>query len=90
MLKRNMEAYSTEPAKQARRMRRDPSLQIVLWSLWTLTVVGTAFWRWRSDVAANQPVDLLGLAIYSVLIGLVGMLAITWVEIWLEPQRFLD
>ena len=40
--------------------------QIVLWSLWTLTVVGTAFWRWYGDITAQQPVDMLGLVIYSV------------------------
>jgi len=62
----------------------------VLWSLWTLAVVGTAFWHWRSDIAAQQPVDMLGLVIYSVLTGLVGMLVVTMIERWLEPLRFID
>lgn len=90
MLNHNTETYSPESAKQAHRARRDPSLQFVLWSLWTLAVVGTAFWHWRGDIAAQQPVNLLGLVIYSALTGLVGMLAITLVELWLEPERFLD
>ena len=86
----SVETYAPESAKQEPRARRDHSLHIILWSLWTLAVVGTAFWNWRADVAAHQPVDLLGLVIYSVLAGLVGMLAITLVELWLEPLGFLD
>ena len=42
------------------------------------------------DIAAQQPVNILGLVIYSVLAGLVGMLVLTLIERWLEPLRFLD
>ena len=66
------------------------ALQIILWSLWTLAVVGTALWHWRSDIVAQQPVNMLGLVIYSALTGLVGMLVLTLVELWLEPLRFLE
>ena len=90
MIRHNVESYSSEPAQQVRRARRDPSLHIILWSLWTLAVVGTAFWHWRSDIVAQQPVNMLGLVIYSALTGLVGMLVLTLVELWLEPLRFLD
>ena len=90
MIRHNVESYSSEPTQQARRARRDPSLHIILWSLWTLAVVGTAFWHWRSDIVAQQPVNMLGLVIYSALTGLVGMLVLTLVELWLEPLRFLD
>jgi hypothetical protein len=85
-----MESYAPESARQALRPRRDRSLHIVLWSLWTLAVVGAAVWNWRADIAAQQPVNLLGLVIYSTLTGLVGMLVITMIELWLEPLRFLD
>jgi hypothetical protein len=90
MLRHNVETYTSEPTGQVGRARRDPSLHIVLWSLWTLAVVGTAFWHWRSDIVAQQPVNMLGLVIYSALTGLVGMLVLTLVELWLEPLRFLD
>lgn len=90
MLRNTVESYSSEPARQAQQVRRDPSLAIILWSLWTLAVVGTAFWHWRSDVVAQQPVNMLGLVIYSALTGLVGMLVLTLVELWLEPLRFLE
>ena len=90
MLEHNVETYAPEPAKQARRASGDPSLRIILWSLWTLAVIGTAFWNWHADVAAHHPVNMLGLVIYSALTGLVGMLAITLVELWFEPLRFLD
>ncbi|HEU5097999.1 MAG TPA: hypothetical protein VFU22_03070 [Roseiflexaceae bacterium] len=90
MLKHSAETYTPETAKPAIRGSRETSLQIVLWSLWTLAVVGTAFWHWRADVVAERPVNLLGLVIYSVLAGLVGMLVITLVELWFEPLRFMD
>ena len=90
MLRQSVESYSPEVAQQGRRARRDMSLTIILWSLWTLAVAATAFWHWRSDIAAQQPVNMLGLVIYSVLTGLVGMLVITLIELWLEPLRFLD
>ena len=53
-------------------------------------MVGVAFWHWRSDIVAQQPVNMLGLVIYSALTGLVGMLVLTLIELWLEPLRFLD
>jgi hypothetical protein len=82
MLQKNAEMYETK--------RADKSLQAVLWTLWTLVVGGTAVWLWRLDVAANRPVNVLGIAIYGMLVGLIGMLVITLVELWLEPERFVD
>ena len=82
MLKKNAEMYQTK--------RADKSLQAVLWTLWTLVVGGTAAWLWRLDVAANRPVNVLGIVIYGMLVGLVGMLVITLIELWLEPERFVD
>jgi len=90
MLRQSVESYAPESAPQGRRARRDLSLTIILWSLWTLAVAATAFWNWRSDIAAQQPVNMLGLVIYSGLTGLVGMLVLTLIERWLEPLRFLD
>lgn len=70
--------------------RRDRSLQLVLWLTWTLAVAGTALFNWYTDVATKQPVDLLGLVIYTALAGTLGLIVMTIVELWLEPQRFLD
>ena len=90
MLRNTAESYSSESARQGHQARRDPSLHIILWSLWTLAVVGAAYWNWRGDIVAHQPVNMLGLVIYSALTGLVGMLVLTLVELWFEPLRFID
>ena len=90
MLRNTVETYSPEPARHVQQVRRDSSLTIILWSLWTFAVIGTAFWHWRSDIAAQQPVNMLGLVIYTALTGLVGMLVLTLIERWLEPLRFID
>jgi len=90
MVRNTVETYAPESARPSQQVHRDRSLAIILWSLWTLAVVGTAFWHWRSDIVAQQPVNMLGLVIYSALTGLVGMLVLTLVERWLEPLRFID
>jgi hypothetical protein len=90
MLRNTAESYTSESARPGRQARRDRSLTLVLWSLWTLAVAATAYWHWRGDIVAQQPVNMLGLVIYSALTGLVGMLVVTLVELWLEPLRFLD
>jgi hypothetical protein len=69
---------------------RDRGLQAILWSLWTLAVVGAAYMRWRADLGANHPVDLLGLVIYALLVGSIGLVVLTLIEIRLEPRRFSD
>jgi hypothetical protein len=89
MLPNQTEVYRSEPTK-AHSAVADRSLRRVLWTLCTLVVVGTAFLHWRADVVAQRPVNLLGLIIYSVLSGLIGLLVMTLVEMWLEPERFLD
>jgi hypothetical protein len=62
----------------------------VLWTLWTLVTAGTAAFYWYSGSAAGQAIDMLGLVIYTALAGIIGLIAITIIELWLEPQRFLD
>jgi hypothetical protein len=88
MLQEQADAYEVDVAREARGA--DRSLHIVLWSLWTLAVAGTAFYRWNLDTAANRPLDMLGLVIYSILTGLIGLLVITLIELRLDPDRFLD
>lgn len=88
MLQEQADVYDVELARESRGA--DRSLHIVLWALWTLAVAGTAFYRWNLDTAAGRPLDVLGLVIYSILAGLVGLLVLTLIELRLDPQRFLD
>ena len=66
------------------------SLQIALWAIWTCAVALTAFLRWHADVAAQRPVDMHGLIIYCVLVGLGGLVVMTKIEMHVEPWRFLE
>jgi hypothetical protein len=90
MLPNKAEAYRAENTGRVSTTGADRSLQRVLWALWTLAVTGSAFWNWRADVGAQRPINLLGMVIYSLLTGLVGLLVMTLIELWLEPERFLD
>jgi hypothetical protein len=80
------------PKATADATHRDSSrgLHATLWILWTVAVAATALFNWYSDVAAGQPVNLLGLAIYSALTGSIGLVVMTLLEMWLDPQRFID
>lgn len=65
------------------------SLQIILWTLWTLAVVTTGYFSWRADVVAQRPENLLGLVIHCGVVGVIGLVVLTVVEMRLEPWRFL-
>jgi hypothetical protein len=83
------ETYSTKQAR-SRTVPADRSLQVVLWVAWTIGVLATAAWNWYLDSAAGQPLNVVGLSVYTVLVGLIGLLVVTLVERWFQPQRFVD
>ena len=66
------------------------SLQLALWTLWSLLVVGVGFLSWHADVLANRPTNTLGLVIHCVVAGIIGLVVMTAVELRLEPWRFMD
>jgi hypothetical protein len=68
----------------ARRLisaRETWSLQLVLWALWTLAVVVTGYLNWHAGV------DLGGVVIRSVLVGILGLVVMTKIE--MHYQRYL-
>jgi hypothetical protein len=79
---------TSETGTRPRRLTR--GLQTILWTLWTLAVVGAGVWGWRSDTLAGRPLSLLGMAIDAVLVGVIGLIVLTIVEMRLEPWRFLE
>ena len=70
--------------------RRSFGLQIALWAFWTLCVVAVAFINWHTDFVAQRPINMIGLVIHCVLVGLIGLVIMTKIEMWLEPWRFFD
>jgi hypothetical protein len=89
MLRNILEVQRPEPAATT-HSGADRSLQAVLWVLWTVAVLATALFHGYADVAAGRPLNLLGLVIYSALTGSIGLVVMTMIEIWFEPQRFND
>ena len=71
----------------ARILLRQWSLQLKLWVLWTLAVIGAGVQYAFSRHIAG-PGNLVGLGIHCVLVGLVGLIVLTKVEMWLQPWRF--
>lgn len=60
--------------------------QIALWALWTFVVMGAAFYQWHYDVVRHLPFNILGMVIHSVVVGVIGMVVITYIEIRLNPD----
>jgi len=78
----------SDTSSRPRRLTR--GLQAVLWTLWTLAVVSGGALGWRADALAGRPLSLLGMAINAVLVGVIGLIVLTIVEMRLEPWRFID
>lgn len=70
--------------------RSSLGLQLILWTLWTLSVCITAAVTWYLARAAHRPVDTLGMAIHCILVGTIGLVGITLVEMRVQPWRFYE
>ena len=86
MLKKQLRNHTIVDASA----RESLGLQIALWAFWTLCVAVVAFINWYSDFAAQRPINMIGLVIHCVLVGLIGLVIMTKIEMWLEPWRFFD
>jgi hypothetical protein len=64
------------------------SLQVVLWSLWTVAVGGVAYRDWQMAAQVHQPINITGLVIDCLLAGLIGLVVMTIIEMNIEPWRF--
>jgi hypothetical protein len=89
MLPNVREEQRTGYLKPARK-RADHSLQIILWTLWTFSVVGIGYYDWRADLAGQRPLDLIGLVIHCAIVGVIGLIVLTLIEQRLERWRFLE
>ena len=84
------ELYRAKRSSHSSVGRTDASLRVMLWAAWAAVVAGTAAWRWYGDFAAGQPLNTLGLIVYTILAGVVGLLVLTLVEQWFDPHRFSE
>jgi hypothetical protein len=65
-------------------------LQLILWTLLTLAVVITGYLNWHADQIARQHVNLVGLIIHCILVGVIGLVVMTKIEMWVQPWKFMD
>jgi len=70
--------------------RASASLQVVLWTIWSLVVIVVGYISWHADIVAHRPTNVLGLVIHCVLAGLIGLVVMTKIEMYAEPWRFMD
>ncbi|MEO7912487.1 MAG: hypothetical protein ABIV47_22800 [Roseiflexaceae bacterium] len=65
-------------------------LQITLWTLWTFGVTGAGYISWYADLVAQRATNVIGLVVQCVMVGLIGLVILTKIEMWREPWRFID
>jgi len=90
MLWRFLQKQRQSSWQTASARRGSFSLQIVLWTLWSLIIVGVGLFNWHADVLAHRPINTLGLVIHCVVAGVIGLVALTVIEMRVEPWRFMD
>jgi len=66
------------------------SLQVVLWTIWSLVVIVMGYISCDADIVAQRPINILGLVIHCVVAGLIGLIVMTKIEMYMEPWRFID
>jgi hypothetical protein len=69
---------------------RRGSFSALCWLIWTLTVVLTGVWNGWSALIGAAPLDLVRLCVESALVGVVGLLLLTIIDMRLRPWHFLD
>jgi hypothetical protein len=77
-------ALRYERARRLITAHKDLNLQIVLWTLWTFVVIVTGYMNWRAHV------EILGLVIRCIVVGIIGLVVMTKIEMHYQPNRFLE
>jgi amino acid transporter len=90
MIQKQYEAQRETIRASSRPRRVTRGLQASLWALWALAVVSGGYLGWRADTLAGRPLNLLGMAISAITVGVIGLIALTLIEMRLEPWRFLE
>ncbi|HJZ46812.1 MAG TPA: hypothetical protein VKE41_06585 [Roseiflexaceae bacterium] len=87
MLDHLPEEQRASPSAPGARRGIGSGLWLVLWALWTLAVAIAGYLGWRADILAGRPYNLLGMAIDAVMVGIIGLIVLTVIEIRIEARR---
>jgi hypothetical protein len=82
--------YEHDQHATRRKTWSDYSFQAILWSVWTLTVAATAYFSWHADKVAQRPLNLVGMAIHCGVVGIIGLIVMTLIEMRLRPWWFIE
>jgi polyferredoxin len=81
----------SEPQAQTKSVEgHNRALQFILWTIWSIFVIGFALFRGISDLNETQHVDIVRLIIHTSLAGMIGLIVLTLVEMRLDPERFVE
>ena len=69
---------------------RDGLFHLSLWGLWLLSIAAGGFLYWRDAIATQQAADPIGLVMRMVLVGTIGLIVKTVVEMRFNPEDFTD
>lgn len=76
--------------RDAPAQRGSFSFQVMLWAIWSLVVSAVGYAAWHADLIVGRPINTVGLAIHCVVVGVIGLVIMTLIEMHVEPWRFTD
>jgi hypothetical protein len=62
----------------------------VLWTCWIVTVALITYFTWRAAVVRPEAIDWVALMIRMLVVGSIGLVVETLIEMRLMPWRFLE
>ena len=83
-------AYERDQLTSRQKTRSDYSFQAILWISWTLIVAATAYFSWHADKVAQRPFNLVGMVIHCGVVGIIGLIVLTLIEMRLRPWWFTE
>lgn len=65
-------------------------IRAVLHFFWVLFVMGFAIVHWQLEITTTNAAPIVGPIIHTFMAGMVGLIAITLIEMRLDPEGFAE
>jgi len=87
-------AFHTLPCQERRATQGVTGLDhirdVMLWTCWIVAVTLITYFTWRATVVGQEAIDWVALVIRMLVVGSIGLVVETLIEMRLMPWRFLE
>lgn len=64
-------------------------IPLAFWLIWMSSIVATAGYTWWGTYSVGTPLNVTQIVLRSLIVGLVGLIVLTLIEVRLAPWRFM-